>query len=170
MANIRKSFSFRNGVQVDVDNFIVNANGLVGIGTSVPTDTLDIRGTTKVVGLVTASDVFVSGVATITDIKVGSAISITDGGVAASRFFGDGATLSNLPTSQWLDVDSGLGFTSIYAQGNVGIATTDPIQSFQVGGSPDVVGKSGVGINSIGNIKATGIVTCLLYTSDAADE
>ena len=163
MANIRKSFSFRNGVQVDEDNFIVNANGLVGIGTSVPTDTLDIRGTTKVVGLVTASDVFVSGVATITDIKVGSAISITDGGVTASRFFGDGATLSNLPTSQWLDVDSGLGFTSIYAQGNVGIATTDPIQSFQVGGSPDVAGKSGVGINSIGNIKATGIVTATTF-------
>ena len=90
---------------------------------------LDIRGTTKVVGLVTASDLFVSGVATISDIKVGSAISITDGGViTATSFFGDGATLSNLPTSQWLDVDSGLGFTSIYAQGNVGIATTDPRQ------------------------------------------
>ena len=28
MASIRKSFSFRNGVQVDEDNFIVNANGL----------------------------------------------------------------------------------------------------------------------------------------------
>ena len=41
MANIKKSFSFRNGVQVDEDNFIVNANGLVGIGTSVPTDILD---------------------------------------------------------------------------------------------------------------------------------
>ena len=80
-----------------------------------PTDILDIRGTTKVVGLVTASDVFVSGVATITDIKVGSAISITDGGVAVTRFYGDGATLSNLPTSQWLDVNQpGLGFTSIY--------------------------------------------------------
>ena len=131
MASIRKSFSFRNGVQVDEDNFIVNANGLVGIGTSVPSEFLDVRGTAKVVGLVTASDVFVSGVATITDIKVGSAISITDGGIAASRFFGDGATLSNLPTSQWEDVNLGLGFTSIYAIGNVGIATTDPRQSFK---------------------------------------
>ena len=105
MASIRKSFSFRNGVQVDEDNFIVNANGLVGIGTSVPSEFLDVRGTAKVVGLVTAADVFVSGVATITDIKVGSAISITDGGVAATRFYGDGATLSNLPTSQWKDVN-----------------------------------------------------------------
>ena len=159
MASIRKSFSFRNGVQVDEDNFIVNANGLVGIGTSVPSEFLDVRGTAKVVGLVTASDVFVSGVATITDIKVGSAISITDGGIAASRFFGDGATLSNLPTSQWEDVNLGLGFTSIYAIGNVGIATTDPRQSFQVGGDPAAAGKSGVGINSIGNIRASGIIT-----------
>ena len=47
MASIRKSFSFRNGVQVDEDNFIVNANGLVGIGTSVPSEFLDVRGTAK---------------------------------------------------------------------------------------------------------------------------
>ena len=45
MANYRKSFNFRNGVQVDNDNFIVNPNGLVGIGTSVPTELLDVRGT-----------------------------------------------------------------------------------------------------------------------------
>ena len=51
--SIRKSFSFRNGVQVDEDNFIVNANGLVGIGTSIPNESLDVRGTAKVVGLVT---------------------------------------------------------------------------------------------------------------------
>ena len=31
MANYNKSFNFRNGVQVDDDNFIVNANGLVGL-------------------------------------------------------------------------------------------------------------------------------------------
>ena len=164
MANIRKSFNFRNGVQVDEDNFIVNSNGLVGIGTSIPSQSLDVRGTAKVVGLVTASDVFVSGVATITEIQVGSAITISSGVITATAFKGDGSTLSNLPTSQWIDVNQpGLGFTSIYAAGNVGIATTEPLQSFQVGGSPDVVGKSGVGINSIGNIKATGIVTATSF-------
>ena len=163
MANIRKSFSFRNGVQVDEDNFIVNANGLVGIGTSVPSEFLDVRGTAKVVGLVTASDVFVSGVATISDIKVGTAISITGGGVKATNFFGNGATLSNLPTSQWEDINLGLGFTSIYAIGNVGIATTDPRQSFQVGGDPSATGKIGVGINSIGNIRASGIITATSF-------
>ena len=159
MANIRKSFSFRNGVQVDEDNFIVNANGLVGIGTSIPTQNLDVRGTTKVVGLVTASDLFISGIATVTEIQVGTAITIASGVISATSFFGDGATLSNLPTSQWTDVDVGLGFTSIHSAGNVGIATTDPRTSFQVGGTPGVAGKSGVGINSIGNIHATGITT-----------
>ena len=163
MANIRKSFSFRNGVQVDENNFVVNANGLVGIGTSVPSEILDVRGTTKVVGLVTASDVFVSGVATITEIQVGTAITIASGVISATSFFGDGATLSNLPTSQWTDVDVGLGFTSIHSAGNVGIATTDPRTSFQVGGTPGVAGKSGVGINSIGNIRATGIVTAASF-------
>ena len=29
MANIRKTFNFRNGVQVDEDNFLVNSVGLV---------------------------------------------------------------------------------------------------------------------------------------------
>ena len=168
MASIRKSFSFRNGVQVDEDNFVVNANGLVGIGTSVPSAFLDVRGTAKVVGLVTATDVFVSGVATMTDIKVGTAISITSGGIKATNCYGDGATLSNLPTSQWTDINTGLAFTSIYAQGNVGIATTEPLQSFQVGGSPDVAGKYGVGINSIGNIKATGIITASSFVGSIA--
>jgi len=31
MANIRKTFNFRNGVQVDEDNFIVDSLGKVGI-------------------------------------------------------------------------------------------------------------------------------------------
>ena len=163
MASIRKSFSFRNGVQVDEDNFIVNANGLVGIGTSVPSEFLDVRGTAKVVGLTTTNDLFVSGVATATNIQVGTAISITGGGVKATNFFGNGATLSNLPTSQWEDINLGLGFTSIYAIGNVGIATTDPRQSFQVGGDPAAAGKIGVGINSIGNIRASGIITATSF-------
>ena len=132
MANIRKTFSFRNGVQVDEDKFIVNANGLVGIGTSVPTQNLDVRGTAKVVGLVTASDLFVSGVSTFTEIQVGTAITIASGVISATSYRGDGSTLSNLPTSQWIDVDAGLGYTSIFAAGNVGIATTDPRISFPV--------------------------------------
>ena len=44
MANIKKSFNFRSGVQVDDDNLVVSPTGLIGIGTTVPTQALDIRG------------------------------------------------------------------------------------------------------------------------------
>jgi hypothetical protein len=168
MANIRKTFNFRNGVQVDEDNFIVNANGLVGIGTSVPSEFLDVRGTTKVVGLITASDLHISGIATVSHIKVGTAISITGSGIAASQFYGDGSKLTQLPTSQWLDVDVGLGYTSIYSAGSVGVGTTDPRDTFQVGGNPAIAGKKGVGINTIGNIRASGIITATSFVGAIA--
>ena len=44
MANIKKSFNFRNGVQVDDSNFIVNTSGLVGIGTDDPQAALHVEG------------------------------------------------------------------------------------------------------------------------------
>ena len=47
MANIRKSFNLRNGVQVDEDNLFVNSLGNVGLGTTVPGETLDVRGNIK---------------------------------------------------------------------------------------------------------------------------
>jgi hypothetical protein len=165
MANYRKSFNLRNGVQVDDDNFIVNANGLVGIGTSIPTEFLDVRGNVKVVGLVTASRVStpnlqVTGVgtfATLTDgtVRISSGIVTASSGIVT--YYGDGKGLTNIPTSQWVDVNTGTGYSSIYAAGTVGIATTMPNYFLQVGGNPDTI--SGVGINSTGDIKATGIIT-----------
>lgn len=165
MANYRKSFNLRNGVQVDDDNFIVNANGLVGIGTSIPTEFLDVRGNVKVVGLVTASSVStpnlqVSGVgtfATLTDgtVRISSGIITASSGIVT--YYGDGQGLTNIPTSQWVDVNTGVGYSSIYAAGAVGIATTMPNYFLQVGGNPDIA--NGVGINSTGDIKVTGIVT-----------
>jgi hypothetical protein len=165
MANYRKSFNLRNGVQVDDDNFIVNANGLVGIGTSIPTEFLDVRGNVKVVGLVTASSVStpnlqVTGVATISSftdgtVRISSGIITASSGIAT--YYGDGKGLTNIPTSQWVDVNTGTGYSSIYAAGTVGIATTMPNYFLQVGGNPDIA--NGVGINSTGDIKVTGIVT-----------
>lgn len=162
MSNIRKSFSFRDGVQVDQDIFVVRGS-LVGIGTSVPRETFDVRGVASITGLVTTTTL-ISGVSTIGNLRVGI-VSVFPGGIITATsssgivtYFGDGGRLLNLPTSQWLDVDVGLGFTSIYAQGNVGIATSNPGYTFQIGSNPDT-GMSGVGVNSTGNIRATGIVT-----------
>ena len=103
MANYRKSFNFRNGVQVDDDNLVVNANGLVGIGTTVPTESLDVRGTARVVGLVTASSGIiknfeVTGVSTITSGSIGN-LKVDAAGIATAvsgvvTYYGDGSYLT----------------------------------------------------------------------------
>lgn len=185
MANIRKQFNFRNGVQVDDDNLIVNSLGLVGIGTTIPTEVLDVRGTAKVVGLVTANQIYTPSLTaenisitnlTLEDSIIGGGVSIRNGVINASSsagvvtYYGDGANLLNLPTSQWIDVNVGLGFTSIYAQGFVGVATNDPRYAFQIGGTNDLGAfTNGVGISSNGDIVATGIVTGAKFVGIGSD-
>lgn len=175
MANIRKQFNFRNGVQVDDDNLIVSPTGLVGIGTSVPTEALDVRGNLSVTGFATASELrsptlTISGNATIGSLEidtiVASGVSIGQGiirhaSAGVVTYYGDGGSLQNLPTSQWIDTDVGLGFTSIYSQGNVGVGTTDPRDTFQIGGNNKTSAffEGGVRINDTGNVVITGITT-----------
>jgi hypothetical protein len=162
MSSIRKTFNFRDGVQVDDDDLVVRG-GLVGIGSTVPSEKLDVNGNIRAVGVVTSRDHFVSGISTINELRVGTNISASasSGVITATAFYGNGATLSNLPTSQWVDIDVGLGFTSIYAAGNVGIATTDPRNTFQVGANPS--SGRGVGFNSTGDIRASGVVTAYAF-------
>ena len=179
MANIKKSFSFRNGVQVDDDNFLVNPTGLVGIGTTVPTEALDVRGRVKVIGEVNATSglitsLVISDTLTVNSLdfaagEIGAGISVGTAGIITAStstgivtYYGDGAKLENLPTSQWLDTDVGLGYTSIYSQGAVGIGTIDPRFFLQIGGNEsNLIGtfEGGVGFNSTGDVVATGIVT-----------
>ena len=171
MANIKKNFNFRNGVQVDDDNLLVTATGLVGIGTTVPTEALDVRGNVKIVGDATITNATV-GVLTITNVVptqiIGAGVSIVSGIVTAQgsgivTFYGDARYLQGMPTSQWEDTNAGFAVSSIYNQGStVGIATTNPKSTLQIGDNPDPIGGvsgRGVGISSAGNINASGIIT-----------
>jgi len=179
MANIRKSFNLRSGVQVDEDNLLVNSLGNVGLGTTVPSETLDVRGNIKSVGVVTAIGGFISGglesvgVSTFSnDVLIGSGITAYSavGVVSATSFRGDGSQLTNIPTSQWTDYDPGLGYTSIYNEGFVGIATTNPSFTLQIGGNSDLTNfRNGVGINSSGNMVVTGIVTSGSFKGEGSD-
>ena len=173
MANIKKSFNFRNGVQVDDDNLKVSATGLVGIGTTVPIEALDVRGNAVISG-VTSAVTLQAGVATITTLNpteiIGAGVSIKSGIVTASSgiitYFGDGINLLNLPTSQWEDTIVGAGVSSIYnTGGNVGIATTAALFTLQVGNDVNS-GQKGVGISSFGDIKASGIITATNFSGN----
>ena len=167
MANIKKNFNFRNGVQVDDDNLLVTDTGLVGIGTTIPNESLDVRGNVIVTGFTSTTTAQI-GVLTVTTFVpsqiIGAGLSVFSGIVTAQgagilTYFGDARNLQGMPTSQWEDKDVGLGFTSIYnTGGNVGVGTEDPRSTFQVGNNADA-GEKGVGISSVGNINATGIVT-----------
>ena len=167
MANIKKNFNFRNGVQVDDDNLLVTDTGLVGIGTTIPNEALDVRGNIVVTGFTSSTNAKI-GFLTVTTFEpskiIGAGISIVSGIVTATgtgiiTFFGDATNLQGMPTSQWADKDVGLGFTSIYnTGGNVGVGTEDPRSTFQVGNNVDA-GEKGIGISSVGNINMTGIIT-----------
>ena len=192
MANIKKTFNFRNGVQVDDDNLIVNQNGLVGVGTTVPTEALDVRGKVKVIqdanvpgsgeinattGIITSltvTDTLIVNSSNVSTGQVGQGVIVgspagivTATSVGIVTYYGDGQYLENVPTSQWENVNIGLGYTSIYARGNVGVNTVDPRFSFQVGGNNNVSSfVKGVGINSSGDIVATGILTATSVESN----
>ena len=146
MANYNKSFNFRNGVQVDTDKFIVNTAGLVGIGSTIPTNYLDVNGGAsvtgdiKVTGLVTSSQLYVSGVSTFfSNVGIGTTnidaaadsnnTTILNAGiVTAVKYYGDGSTLSgvrSIAVNGW-DIDSTVGSGIAYTTFSVGIGTTNP--------------------------------------------
>ena len=162
MANYKKSFNFRNGVQVDDNNFIVNANGLVGIGTSIPTEVLDVRGNLVVSGITTTNELYVTGVSTLSgNVLVGTGVTIFSslGIVSATSFRGDGTQLTGISGSKWKD-DAIAGLTTT---SDVGIGTTDPVDKFQVGENP--VTGVGVGIDSRGQAYFSGITTAGAYST-----
>ena len=163
MANIRKTFNFREGVKVD-DNVLVVAGERVGIGTTVPSQVLDVRGRVTITGDVDYSNSVTTGISTFAEVRLGTGVTISSlsGIITATSFYGDGSNLTNIPTSQWGSVTSGIS-----TEGSVGIGTTNPQTTFQVGDDPEESGKKGVAISGrTGDVKSTGIVTASTFVGN----
>jgi hypothetical protein len=153
MANFNKSFNFRNGVQVDNDNFVVNANGLVGIGTTIPTEyLLNVYGDTRVTGIITTTSIQTTNLTALGVSTVGfltaSNVQVS-GAVTATTFYGSAVGLTEIyaiAVDGWY-IDGG----TISTTSKVGIGTTLPTGNLQVG--------SGVTIDNNGNATYSGIIT-----------
>lgn len=169
MANYRKSFNFRNGVQVDTDNFIVNSLGLVGLGTTVPTELFDVYGNIRSTGIVTTSELFVGSAATITSsLTVGSAVTITSSGIdvgagviTATSFVGG---ITGTATTATNLADGANITTGTISDARLPDLITSNINiSSGISTVSEIVVGSGVTINSSGINAAAGVVTATSF-------
>jgi len=171
MANYSKPFNFRNGVQVDNDNFVVDSAGRVGIGTTRPQEFLDIYGNssgalrvygvTKTVGL-TTTDTLYAGIATI---GVLTTTDLVNTGIltTAQLQVGNSPAVSNLigyGFTAWITTASSTG---IHTFGPVGIKTANPDYIFQIEENP--LTSTGIGMTN-GDIFASGIVSATTFYGD----
>jgi len=143
-SNYKTVINFRDGIQVDTDDLISN-NGLVGIGSTIPRQQLDVRGNVIVDGVSEFNNVKVTGVTTffnVVNVASGSSVGIGTtvpeeafqvgvgstgatislaGIITAQKFVGDGSELTGIPASVWVNPGAG---NTIYSTKIVGIGTT----------------------------------------------
>ena len=143
-SNYKTVVNFRDGIQVDTDDLISN-NGLVGIGSTIPRQQLDVRGNVIVDENTELNNLKVTGIATFNgdlNVAVGSSVGIgttvpeeafqvgigttgmtvsIGGHIKATKFEGDGSLLTGIPASVWVNPGAG---NTIYSQKLVGIGTT----------------------------------------------
>jgi hypothetical protein len=151
MANYTKSFNFKNGVQVDTDNFIIDSNGLVGVGTTNPGKLLDVYGSARFSGVTSLTDANISGIVT-----VGSAILIdaASGVITATKFVGSAGDLTGvvaIATDGWVQNAGSLSTTA-----KIGIGSENEA-AFQSGTGIEIYHLTNPRIKLINN--ATGVGT-----------
>ena len=169
MANIRKSFNFRSGLQVDNDNFVINSNGLVGIGTSVPSGyLLNVYGDTRITGLTTANNIFLSGGLNVSGVTTVGFITASTLDVSGDANITGVLTTSQLQVGSSEVVDNLIGYartTFITDNGGVGLHTTSKI-GINTTTSP---GASDEELNVFGDLKVTGLTTSnTLFVTEVA--
>jgi hypothetical protein len=174
MANYRKSFNFKNGVQVDNDNFIVDPVGKVGIGTTIARQFLDIYGNDS--GAVQVrGQVKVSGLTTTTSLYAGNAnVGIITGehqrftGITTLNGLkvGDSPVVNNLigyAYTAWITDNGGVGLRTDSYVGIGTVALSD--FSLLIGSDPRESGTQGIGFTD-GNISATGTITAPTFSGN----
>ena len=170
MSNYNKSYNFTNGLQVDDSNFVVTANGLVGIGTTVPQKTLDVRGNTQINGGLTATDLNITGIVTV---GAGITLDATSGIITATKFVGDASSLTNIVAISTVGLIANAGSLSTTAK--LGIGSITPTKQLDVIGDSEFNGDvnisgiltTGEGVRIIsGGINAVGVVTATSLVID----
>ncbi len=143
-SNYKTVVNFRDGILVDTDDLISN-NGLVGIGSTIPRQQLDVRGNIIVDENTELNNLKVTGITTFhgdLNVAVGSSVGIGTtvpeeafqvgvgstgatislaGIITATKFVGDGSELTGIPASVWVNPGAG---NTIYSNKLVGIGTT----------------------------------------------
>jgi len=159
MANIRKSFNFRSGLQVDNDNFVINSNGLVGIGTSIPSGyLLNVYGDTRITGLTTAKTIYLSENLEVSGVTTVGFITASSLEVSGGVNVGTALTVPLLKVGSSELVDNLIGYartTFITDNGGVGLHTTSKI-GINTSTSP---GASDPTLSVFGDVNITGVVT-----------
>jgi len=170
MANIRKSFNFRSGLQVDNDNFVINANGLVGIGTSVPQNyLLNVYGDTRTTGLTTTRDLYVTQNVEVIGVTTVGVLTASSIDIANGVNVGGALTALTLKLSNGDTVDNLIGFartTFITDNGGVGLHTTSKI-GINTTTSP---GASDPELSVIGNANVTGVITATTFSGNVTGD
>ena len=166
-SNYKTVINFRDGIQVDTDDLISN-NGLVGIGSTIPRQQLDVRGNIIVSENSEFNNVKVTGITSFqNDVAVSSGSSVgigtsvpeaafqvgigttgftvdEQGNVTAVEYFGSGANLTNIPASVWTNPGAG---NTIFTLKDVGIGTEQPRNGADFGVGYEILmdAESGIG-------------------------